>query len=57
MEAAAEAALRDGTDLPESYRRWTKVWALLGVPSFFSVVTATVIMVGKGVVSGTVPAR
>lgn len=52
MEAAARAAQRDGTPLPPEYHRWTRTWALLGVPSFFSVLTAVLLMVGKGVVTG-----
>jgi uncharacterized membrane protein len=48
MRDAAEAAVRGNTPLPPEYHRWTRIWAALGVPSFFASVGAMWMMVGKG---------
>lgn len=49
MRDAAVEAARAGTPLPAAYHRWTRTWALLGVPSFFAAVGAMWMMVSKGV--------
>lgn len=48
MRDAAATALRTGAPLPADYARWTRIWALLGVPAFLATVSAIFVMVAKG---------
>ncbi len=52
MRDAAVESARAGTPLPAAYTTWTRVWALLGIPSFLATVTAVFVMVAKGFVTG-----
>lgn len=52
MAAAADAWARDGTPLPPQFQRWTRTWALLGIPAFLAVVGAVYVMVAKGFAVG-----
>lgn len=49
MRDAADEAVRTGQPLPPEYKRWTKIWAVLGLPAFVAAVGAVYVMVGKGV--------
>lgn len=47
MRSASAAALRDGTELPPTWRRAQRAWALLGVPSFAATLAVVWMMVSK----------
>ncbi|MFZ5478606.1 MAG: DUF2269 family protein [Myxococcota bacterium] len=52
MRDAAERAARTGEPLPAEYHRWTRIWALLGIPAFVAAVGAVWVMVAKGLAVG-----
>lgn len=45
MRDLAEAALASRTALPDSYRRYARIWLALGAPAFFAMVMITALMV------------
>ena len=47
MRRMAEAAAREGTPLPEQFRRDQRVWLALGVPAFAVSIFAVWLMVAK----------
>lgn len=47
MRNMAQAAARDGTDLPALYWRYLRIWVALGVPAFFALVVVFWLMVAK----------
>lgn len=47
MRRAAEAALRDGTALPDQFRADARAWAALGVPSFGAALATVWVMIAK----------
>lgn len=47
MRNLAEAALRDGTALPEEFHRANRIWLALGVPAFLVAVLTVWMMVAK----------
>lgn len=48
MRDAAVAAAQARQPLPPEYLRWTRIWGLLGVPSFCAAMGAMWMMVSKG---------
>ena len=52
MRNAADQAVRAGAPLTSDYARWTRIWALLGVPAFIATVGAIWVMVAKGLAVG-----
>lgn len=49
MLETAERCAKEGAPLPPEYRRWTRIWAALGVPAFLASIGTVWLMVGKGV--------
>jgi uncharacterized membrane protein len=47
MQRLAEQALAQNTTLDPAYWQATRIWAGLGIPSFFAVIGALALMVGK----------
>ena len=47
MRDLAAQAARDGSALPDAYRRYFRVWFALGVPAFFALVVVFYLMVAK----------
>jgi uncharacterized membrane protein len=47
MRDMAEAAVREGTDLPPLYWRYLKIWVALGIPAFFALIAVFYLMVAK----------
>lgn len=47
MRDMAQAAARDGTDLPALYWRYLRIWVALGIPAFFALVVVFWLMVAK----------
>jgi uncharacterized membrane protein len=45
----AQQAADSGADLPERYWRYLKIWVLLGIPAFFSLMIVFWLMVAKPV--------
>jgi len=48
MRKMAEAALRDGTELPARFHAQARAWTWLGIPSFLAAAITVVMMVSKG---------
>jgi len=46
----ADEAAQTGEPMHAGYHHATRIWAILGIPSFLAVMAAITIMVGKGVV-------
>ncbi len=49
MRDMAQAAARDCTELPALYWRYLRLWVVLGIPAFISLVTVFWLMVAKPV--------
>jgi uncharacterized membrane protein len=49
MRDMAEAAYRQGQDLPPLYRRYARLWVSLGIPAFIAMVVVFYLMVVKPV--------
>jgi uncharacterized membrane protein len=47
MMRLAEVAVRDGTPLPEDYRRLFRIWFACGFPAFFAVLAIIWLMVAR----------
>jgi uncharacterized membrane protein len=47
MRAMAREAAAAGTDLPEQYWRYLRIWTLLGIPAFVALVAVFYLMVAK----------
>lgn len=47
MSRMAQAAVRDGTELPPLYWRYFRWWTALGVPAFLALVVVFYLMVAK----------
>lgn len=47
MRNMADQALLDGTPLPEVYWRYAKIWFVLGIPAFLSMVVVVFLMTVK----------
>lgn len=47
MRALAEAAARDGADLPPRYRHYRRWWVALGAGAFVALVIVFYLMVAK----------
>jgi uncharacterized membrane protein len=49
MRDMAQAAVRDGVELPQQYWRYLRIWVALGIPAFFALVIVFWLMVTKPV--------
>lgn len=49
MRDMAQVAARDGTELPQQYWRYLRIWTLLGIPAFIAMVLVFWLMVSKPV--------
>ncbi len=47
MRGIAERAAADGTPMPDLYYRWLRIWVVLGVPAFVSLVVVFWLMIAK----------
>ncbi len=47
MRGIAERAAADGTPMPDLYYRWLRIWVVLGVPAFVSLVAVFWLMIAK----------
>jgi uncharacterized membrane protein len=47
MRAMAREAAAAGTDLPDQYWHYLRIWTLLGIPAFFALVVVFYLMVAK----------
>ncbi len=47
MRDMAQAALRDGTELPARYHRLFRVWFVFGFPAFFAVLGILWLMIAR----------
>jgi uncharacterized membrane protein len=47
MRDMAQLAAREGSELPQQYWRYLRIWFALGIPAFFSLVVVFYLMVAK----------
>ena len=47
MRDMAQAAAREGTELPARYWRYLRLWTVLGIPAFLALVAVFYLMVAK----------
>jgi len=47
MHKLAQQALENGTELPEQYHHYARLWFWLGIPAFLSIMIVIVLMVFK----------